>query len=153
MKEIITIENLLKKINTIKNKEKSLRISIDTLDTIKGVSYGIGEGKQSAKFITGNQALESAVIKKDEIQQKINGLAKLIDDMMSSIEDLKNERNGEELFRIIKNYYIENKSTGYIQDTMNISSSTLHRRKMQALEKLKEKGFHNLNQRMKLIWV
>lgn len=113
---------------------------IDT--ALKGINYnGITEGKRSAKYITGNNAIEFAVIEREELLKKAKEAGKLADEILAAVEDLKKEKNGSEMYEVIKLRYLENRSCN---DLKNSSIATAHRRKNQALIHLYEKGLWTL---------
>jgi len=136
------VEQVLKNYKKIRNKEKSLIVCANAeIETLKAISYnGIGEGKRSCKYITGNAALELSIIKKEELLQKAAETKKIADQILSEIAELKQEKNGDELFGVINLGYIENKTNNQIQEELNLSSATMHRRRKEALELLNEKG-------------
>lgn len=134
------VEKVLKQYKILRNKEKAYKACYDAkIETsIKGISYnGITEGKRSSKYITGNNAIEFTAMERSELLDKSREAGKLADEILAAVEELKNEKNGSEMYEVIKLRYLENRSCN---DLKNSSLATAHRRKNQALQILHEKG-------------
>lgn len=134
------VEQVLKQYRKLRNREKAFMACYEAkLDNaIKGISYnGITEGKRSAKYITGNNSVEFTAMERIELLDKAKEVGKLADEILAAVEELKKEKNGLEMYEVIKLRYLENRSCN---DLKNSSIATAHRRKNQALQLLHEKG-------------
>ncbi|MGB6127857.1 MAG: hypothetical protein WBG30_03830, partial [Psychrilyobacter sp.] len=114
---------------------------------MKGIKYDpIISGKSSAKFIQGNDAIELATLKKEELLIKAKRADEIADNIYNTVLELKNEKNGEELFNVIDLRYFKNKKFEEIKKEIpEIEICTIYRRRKEALRILEDKYLWAVN--------
>lgn len=141
-------ESILKKYIKLKNQATALR-RCATLDpeTMKGIKYDpIIAGKSSAKFIQGNEAIELVTLKKEELLIKAKRAEEIAENIYNTVLELKNEKNGEELFNVIDLRYFQNKKFEEIKTAIpEIEICTIYRRRKEALRILEDKYLWAVN--------
>lgn len=141
-------ESILKKYIKLKNQATALKrcASLDP-ETMKGIKYDpIIAGKSSAKFIQGNDAIELVTLKKEDLLIKAKRAEEIADSIYNTVLELKNEKNGEELFSVINLRYFQNKKFEEIKTAIpEIEICTIYRRRKEALRILEDKYLWAVN--------
>lgn len=141
-------ESILKKYIKLKNQATALKrcASLDP-ETMKGIKYDpIIAGKSSAKFIQGNDAIELVTLKKEELLIKAKRAEEIADNIYNTVLELKNEKNGEELFNVINLRYFQNKKFEEIKKEIpEVEICTIYRRRKEALRILEDKYLWAVN--------
>jgi hypothetical protein len=140
------VENTLKSYPRLKRIEKTLAREMDDSSYYcGGVSYAERAGKVSSKYINGNNRIEKHVESQEEVLTKLASVKKVLKIIDEIVEELKEEKNGEEMLEIIKLRYFQCKPWDQVQRKIHeIERATIMRRRKEALHLLCEKGLQNL---------
>lgn len=140
------VEKVLCKYRELCKKEKALTRKYHSyLETLKGIDYSKEKLFSKTKHITGNNDIESAIIKRDECMKEIKSIRRLKTSIEEIIEELKDCKNGEQVYKVIAMRYLEGKRYEDIKDDIDVEIATVYRRRKEGIRLLEELGIGSLS--------